>query len=95
MFPFKKGDSKVLFKKGSSMQKWEYYVAYVEVDEKQKVWVARLPNGKDVRLSAALAEMGENGWEICGSTQATSPTGTATGQLFEPSHWLYFKRPKV
>ena len=75
------------------MQKWEYHAAYLEFDKKQKMWVGRLPNGTDTRLSAFLTEMGENGWELCGTTQAYALSGSVE-QWFAPDHFLYFKRPK-
>ena len=72
------------------MQKWEYCNAYVTFDKKQDFWVARPPNGNYTRLTVFLADMGENGWEICGSAQAS-----ALAEVPQLDHWLYFKRPRV
>lgn len=67
-------------------------------DKKKRVptWVGNLPGGNNLPLGEFLQEMGENGWEIAGVAQALVPTGgTSFVSWHNPSHWLYFKRPKI
>ncbi|MGH2354107.1 MAG: hypothetical protein ACRDI2_07965 [Chloroflexota bacterium] len=68
-------------------QQWEYLEVSVDLDKKSwKDGIGRSRKLKKSGMSRALAELGQEGWELAG----TLPVGNGDGKAR-----LYFKRPLV
>ena len=85
------------------MQRWQYWARTLSMvkDFGRKPGFLKGQAGHPtwcidgIPLQEALAQLGDDGWELVGTANSFASSGGSVQTLHFPDHLLFFKRPKA